>query len=46
LSLNSDLAERETWGVDEILHRTEALADEAMALFPLSYRKQAIASRG
>jgi hypothetical protein len=45
LSLNSDLAERETWGVDEILHRTEALADEAMALFPLSYRMQAIASR-
>lgn len=39
LSLNADLAEREAWGVDEILQRTETLADDAMALFPLSYPK-------
>lgn len=38
LSLNSDLAVRESWGIDAISARTEQLAGEAMAAFPLAYR--------
>lgn len=38
LSLNADLAERDSWGVDAIVARTAQLAADAMAAFPLAYR--------
>lgn len=36
LILNRDLAERDTWGVDQIQQRTEVLADQVMARFPIA----------
>jgi hypothetical protein len=40
LNLNAGLADRETWSDSEILERTEQLAADAMAAFPLSYPQE------
>ena len=34
LALNLEIVERETWGIDSIVERAEALADRAIANWP------------
>lgn len=40
LSLNADLAELDDWDQEAIIQRTETLANQTMATFPLQYQPQ------